>query len=56
MICPYCAEPIEIYVDPGGGEHQDYIEDCSVCCRPIRFIAAWRDEAGEYEVEALAED
>jgi hypothetical protein len=56
MICPYCAEPIEIYVDPGGGEHQDYIEDCSVCCRPIRFISTWQDEAGEYAVEALAED
>jgi hypothetical protein len=56
MICPYCGQTIEIYVDPGGGERQEYIEDCSVCCRPIRFNAVWSDELNEYEVEALAED
>ena len=32
--CPYCGEPIEILVDDSV-EHQQYIEDCSVCCRPI---------------------
>jgi hypothetical protein len=56
MICPYCGEPIESYVDPGGGERQEYIEDCSVCCRPIRFRAVWNDASNEYDVEGLAED
>ena len=56
MLCPYCGEAIDSFVDPGGGERQEYIEDCSVCCRPIRFTAVWRDELNEYEVEALAED
>jgi len=56
MMCPYCGEPIDIYIDPGGGELQDYIEDCAVCCRPIRFIARWREADNEYEVEALADD
>ena len=32
--CPYCGEWIEIQVDASAGE-QSYIEDCSVCCRPI---------------------
>lgn len=56
LACPYCGEPIEVYVDLGGGEQQDYIEDCSVCCRPIRLRAHWRDGDNEYEVEASAED
>ena len=32
--CPYCGEPSEIAVDPGGGSLQNYVEDCPVCCRP----------------------
>ena len=34
--CPYCGEPIVVVVDLSQDE-QDYIEDCSVCCRPIEF-------------------
>jgi hypothetical protein len=32
--CPYCGEQIEVVVDCSV-EQQEYIEDCSVCCRPI---------------------
>ena len=32
--CPYCGEPIELLVDDSV-EHQQYVEDCQVCCRPI---------------------
>lgn len=32
--CPYCGEPIELLLDCSV-EQQDYIEDCTVCCRPI---------------------
>ena len=32
--CPYCGELIEITLDGSAGG-QEYIEDCSVCCRPI---------------------
>jgi len=34
LSCPYCGEPVEIVVDEGGGNHQSYVEDCPVCCRP----------------------
>jgi hypothetical protein len=34
--CPYCGESIEIVID-GSLEQQSYIEDCSVCCRPIEL-------------------
>lgn len=34
--CPYCGESIELSVD-ASVEHQRYVEDCSVCCRPIEI-------------------
>ena len=34
--CPYCGETIEVQVE-AIPEEQSYIEDCSVCCRPIQF-------------------
>lgn len=36
IACPYCGESIAIVVDASVG-HQEYIEDCQVCCKPIRF-------------------
>lgn len=35
--CPYCGEAIELAVDPAMAG-QRYIEDCSVCCRPIELL------------------
>jgi hypothetical protein len=52
--CPFCGEPVDVYVDPGGGEVQDFIEDCAVCCRPIQFSARYDADAGEYELSAIA--
>ncbi|MDH3839551.1 MAG: CPXCG motif-containing cysteine-rich protein [Chromatiales bacterium] len=34
--CPFCWESITILVDPSC-HHQQYIEDCQVCCRPIEL-------------------
>lgn len=34
QVCPYCGELLTLLVEPTAGE-QVYIEDCSVCCRPI---------------------
>ena len=34
--CPYCGEVIDILIDRSV-QHQNYIEDCQVCCRPITF-------------------
>jgi transcription elongation factor Elf1 len=36
IYCPYCGESIEIIIDTSVQEQQ-YIEDCSVCCRPIEM-------------------
>jgi hypothetical protein len=34
LACPFCGETAPVDVDEGGGEHQDYVEDCPVCCHP----------------------
>lgn len=52
--CPYCWESIEILVDCSE-ESQDYIEDCEVCCRPIRFDIIV-DEAGFPQVTTLSDN
>jgi hypothetical protein len=43
--CPYCNEETTVWVDASGGERQDYVEDCPVCCRPWRVLV-WADEEG----------
>ncbi len=34
--CPYCWEEISMLVDTSQS-YQNYIEDCQVCCNPIRL-------------------
>lgn len=51
--CPYCGEPVDLLIDDSI-EQQDYIEDCQVCCRPIRVAVAIVD--GEPQVSASAEN
>lgn len=52
--CPYCGESFSTQVDLSAGS-QNYVEDCAVCCRPIRFVAVYDEELGEYRVETSAE-
>jgi putative FmdB family regulatory protein len=47
--CPYCGEPVMVFVDPSDGQDQTYIEDCPLCCRPWTIHAVAR-AAGEYAV------
>jgi hypothetical protein len=35
--CPHCGEVISVLIDTTE-DSQSYIEDCSVCCRPIQFF------------------
>ena len=37
FLCPYCWERISVLVDVSQ-KHQNYIEDCEVCCNPIQLI------------------
>lgn len=40
--CPYCGEQIELSIDCSV-EQQEYVEDCSVCCRPITVTVTSAD-------------
>lgn len=51
--CPYCGELIELMID-NSIEEQSYIEDCSVCCRPIVVQVFAHD--GGVSVQLLSED
>ena len=35
--CPWCWELIELTVDCSI-PHQEYVEDCPVCCRPMDLV------------------
>ena len=37
--CPYCWSTLELAVDPSAGD-AEYVEDCQVCCQPIRLWLA----------------
>ncbi len=52
--CPYCGSWVTIFVDPGGGGEQTYVEDCPACCRPWT-VHAREEEPGGFAV-ALARD
>lgn len=54
LSCPYCGESIELLIDDSVST-QDYYEDCSVCCRPIR-IQMTVDFEGDCEVVVLRDD
>ncbi len=35
FLCPYCLQINTILVDISAGNHQELIEDCEICCRPV---------------------
>ncbi len=53
--CPYCGEWVTIFVDPGGGASQSYVEDCPVCCRPW-VVHAVEEEPGGFAVGVVRQD
>ena len=46
VTCPYCGAPVEIALDPGSGDEQEYIEDCEVCCQPWRVSVTYDGSGG----------
>ena len=53
-ICDACGEEIVVPLDISGGENQEYVEDCPVCCRP-NLIHVEIDGRGEVRVWAERE-
>jgi hypothetical protein len=54
-ICGACGEEIVIPVDPSAGSHQEYVEDCPVCCR-ANVVHVEIDKEGDARVWAESED
>jgi len=50
VICPYCFEQVEVYIDPG--DEGELVRDCDVCCRPWALHIA-RNGDGEPIVHAF---
>lgn len=42
--CVFCGEENEVFVDPSGGRHQTFTEDCAVCCRPNLITLELEDD------------
>lgn len=55
FTCAFCLESNSIFVDPGGGDGQQYVEDCQVCCRPNSLTIVWDDESQEYTASSEPE-
>ncbi|MGI9335961.1 MAG: CPXCG motif-containing cysteine-rich protein [Gammaproteobacteria bacterium] len=55
ITCPYCWETITIDIDTSNGSG-DYVEDCQVCCNPIRIAIGVDNEARVTSVEADREN
>ena len=53
IYCPYCGESIDIVVDASLAQ-QHYVEDCSVCCRPMELSVSV--DSGQVSVEARRDD
>jgi hypothetical protein len=52
--CPSCGEEIVIPVDATQGDHQEYVEDCPVCCCPVVLRIEFFDD-GSVKCDASPE-
>ncbi|NVK27706.1 MAG: CPXCG motif-containing cysteine-rich protein [Flavobacteriia bacterium] len=51
--CPFCNADISVLIDPSI-PHQNYIEDCEVCCRPLEIsLTVENGELMSFDIQAL---
>lgn len=53
-LCDNCGEEIVVPIDLSEGSHQQYVEDCPICCHP-NLITIEVDEEGEVLIRAECE-
>lgn len=53
--CPYCGERQSLEVDLTESMPQEYISDCTVCCRPIQ-VTVTSGGRGEPVLRVRTED
>ena len=50
VTCPHCGASVSITLDPAGGQVQEYVEDCEVCCKPWKVQLSY-DAKGIADVQ-----
>ena len=50
VTCPHCGASVSLTLDPAGGQVQEYVEDCEVCCRPWKVLIHY-DGSGAADVQ-----
>ncbi len=53
--CAFCNSVNDTFVDPSGGEYQQYVEDCQVCCSPNILTASFDHQSGGWYLRAEPE-
>ena len=53
-VCDSCGEDVVTPIDLTAGDHQDFVEDCPVCCNP-NVIHLDINPDGEVWIRAEAE-
>jgi len=48
VICPYCGEEVEIYLEPD--VRGSFVQDCEVCCNPWRVRVKGKGEDRSVDV------
>jgi hypothetical protein len=55
VACPYCGEPVSVTLERLEGD-QDMIQDCGICCRPIRLVSRTDPQLGTSTLWARRDD
>jgi hypothetical protein len=50
--CAGCGQWNETSVDESAGHHQNYVEDCQVCCKPNLLRVTYDPTGQEFLIEA----
>lgn len=53
--CPCCGARFTALVDPAEAG-SEYIQDCEICCRPLRFLPAAEPESGAIVLAVAREE
>lgn len=53
--CPYCGESQKLEIDMSEGYPQEFVSDCTVCCRPIE-VTVTSGLQGEPVIRLRSED
>ena len=55
-VCDCCGSANEFFIDPSGGDHQQFVEDCHVCCRPNVISVQLNLVSRQYDTRTYLED